>query len=204
MLTVIKTMGTVVATLLGCLGLLVAFLLVTIPSIIYGISGYILLPVGCFLVLFMGSFSSIRASLIAFKLSTVFLIIVVPVILYFYVWEFAGWIFFFWMIIYFILRIYSGVHKKEVIMIQAWREFASFTEKNPYKYIRNHPKVIAISIVLSIISITVGYLIGGSVGLRIGIIVAILNWWLTPYTREAIVEIRSLEENKNKSNQGDK
>ena len=177
--------------LVGCLVALLVFPFITVPSIIYGISGYVLLPLGFFLILFTGRPSGIQASLIAFRLIPIFLIIVIPILLYFYVWEPLGWIFFAWMLIYFLSRFYTGVHKKEVTMIHAWKEFAAFTEQNVQGYIRNNYKIIAIIAVLTIISILAGYLLGGLTGLRIGIFAAILNWWLTPYARETLVEIKS-------------
>lgn len=177
--------------LVGCLVALLVFPFITVPSIIYGISGFVLLPLGFFLILFTGRPSGIRASLIALKLTPIFLIIVVPIILYFYAWEPLNWIFFAWMLIYFLSRFYTGVHKKDVAMIHAWKEFATFTEQNVQRQIRNNYKIIAIIAVVTIISILGGYLLGGLTGLRIGIFAAILNWFLTPYARETFVEIKS-------------
>ena len=114
---------------MGCLTALFVFPFVTIPSIIYGMSGYILLPIGFFLSIFTGKVSSIRAAVIADKLSPVFLILGVPLILYFYAWEPLGWIFFAWMVIYFLSRIYTGVHKRDAKMHQGWREAETMMEE---------------------------------------------------------------------------
>jgi len=57
--------------------------------------------------------SGIRAFVIADKLSPIFLILGVPLILYFYVWEPLGWAFFAWMVIYFLSRMHTGVHKRD-------------------------------------------------------------------------------------------
>ena len=94
------------------------------------------------------------------------------------------------MLIYYLSRFYTGVHKKDVMMIRAWEEFITFTEQNVKGHIRNNYKIIAIIAVLTIASVLVGYFLGGLTGLRIGMFIAILNWWLTPYARETIREIR--------------
>ena len=119
--------------------------------------------------LFTGKPSGIQVSLLALKLTPIFLIVALPVIFYFYVWELLGWIFFAWMLIYFLSRLYSGVHKKEKAMTEAWKEFASFTKQNVNTYVKNNPIIIAIITTLTIISILGGSLIGGLTGLRIGI-----------------------------------
>ena len=68
----------------------------------------------------------------------------------------------------------------------------SYSAQKVHKYTKKHPWFFSISIVLTIISPILGYLLVGLVGLLIGIILAILNWWLTPHAREAIVEITRL------------
>ncbi|GAH50736.1 unnamed protein product, partial [marine sediment metagenome] len=95
-------------------------------------------------------------------------------------------------------RIYSGVHKREARMTQAWKELAIYEAQKAPTYIKNHPVLIAIIVVLNILSILIGYFTGGSDGLRIGIILAIILWWLTPYGRETIVRVKSLD-NKDKN-----
>ncbi len=174
---------------MGCFVIVIPF--VTLPSIIYGICPYILLPVSFFLMLFKGKPSGIQVSLLALKLTPIFLIVALPIIFYFYVGEPLGWIFFAWMLIYFLSRLYSGVHKKELAMTEAWKEFASFTKQNVNTYVKSNPIIIAIIMGLTIISILGGSLIGGLTGLRIGIFLAVLIWWLTPYARETIKEIKS-------------
>jgi len=114
---------------MGCLAALFAFPFITVPSIFYGISGYILLPVGFFLSLFVGRPSAFRASLIASKLIPIFLILGIPLILYFYTWAPLGWIFFAWMIIYFISRRFTGAHEKEVQLRQGWKEAEAIEQK---------------------------------------------------------------------------
>ena len=114
---------------MGCLVALFTFLFITVPSIFYGISGYILLPVGFFLSLFMGRPSVYRATLIASKLIPIFLILGLPVIFYFYLWKPLAWIFFAWMIIYFISRRFTGAHEKEVQLRQGWKEAEAIEHK---------------------------------------------------------------------------
>lgn len=176
---------------MGCIVALFAFPFVTIPSIIYGISAYILLPLSFLLLLFTGKPSGIQVSLLSLKLTPIFLIVMLPILFYFYVWEPLAWIFFAWMLIYFLSRFYTGVHKKDLDMIEAWKELDSITKRGVNTYVRNNPIIIAIIIILTLISILGGYLIGGTEGLRVGLFLAILCWWLTPYARETIVEMKS-------------
>lgn len=182
---------------MGCIILLLTIPFITIPSIIYGITPYFLFPISLFLLLFIGKPSSIRVSLLSLKLTPVVLIVVLPIIFYFYTWEIFGWIFFAWMLIYYLSRWYTGVHQKELNIIKAWREFDSFAKQGVSTYIRHNPILIAIIIVLTILSILFGYLNGGLAGLGTGVFLAILIWWLTPYSKETIKEIKK-EENHGK------
>ena len=160
----------------------------------YGICPYVLSPVSFLLILFTGKPSVIEVSLLAVKLTPIFLIVVLPIIFYLYVWEPLSWIFFAWMLIYFLSRLYTGVHKQELATTKAWKELASLAKQNVNTYIRNNPVIIAIIIVLTIVSIIGSYLIGGLNGLYFGIFLAILIWWLTPYARETIREIGRRED----------
>jgi len=114
---------------MGCLVALFTFPFITVPSIFYGISGYILLPLGFFFSLFTGRPSAYRATLIASKLIPIFLILGLPVIFYFYLWKPLAWIFFAWMIIYFISRRFTGAHEKEVQLRQGWKEAEAIEQK---------------------------------------------------------------------------
>ena len=115
--------------LVGCLVALFTFPFITVPSLIYVISGFILMPVGFILSIFTGKVSGVRAWVIADKLSPIFLILGVPLIFYFYVWEPLGWAFFAWMILYFLSRIYTGVHKRDAKIHEGWREKEAIVEK---------------------------------------------------------------------------
>ena len=106
---------------MSCLLALLLFPFVTVPSIIYGISAYILLPVGLLLSVFTGKPSFFKASRIAVKLLPPFLILAVPAGLYF-VWWPLGLIFAIWMIIYFISRRHSGVSERESQIVRGWEE----------------------------------------------------------------------------------
>jgi hypothetical protein len=100
------------------------FLFVTVPSIVYSISVWIFLPIGLLLRLFTGRSFAIRTfPLVLYKLILpIFLILGVPLILYFYVWGPLGWIFSAWMIIYFISRRFSGVHEWQVRYLEGLKE----------------------------------------------------------------------------------
>jgi len=183
------TSRTVVSTILYVLILVLLFFLVTVPSLIYGISSFILTPVGWLIRLFIGRpIFSYKAGVIALKMSTVFLLIIVPTILYFYVWEPLGWIFFSWIALYFLIRIYSGVHERERTIINAWKEFDVFINKYRRTYTKYNLPIAFITIILTIASPALGYFIGGNAGLLTGIVIAIIIWVLSPFARETIIE----------------
>ena len=105
----------------GWLIALLVLLFTTIPSIVYGICAWIFVPMGLCLRLFGRSFALRTYPWLLFKLILpIFLIVVVPSILCFYVWEPLCWIFFAWMIIYFIGRRWSGISDLETGMLQEW------------------------------------------------------------------------------------
>ena len=166
----------------------IIFLLVTIPSMIYGISTWLLLPVGFLLRLFIGRPTGTKAGLITLKLSTIFLLVIVPAMLYLYVWEPLGWIFFVWMASYLLSRIYSGVHEKEKMVIEAWKHLAALEEKYKHTYIKYNRIATIIAIFLNVASPVTGYYFGGEKGLWIGIAFAAVIWCLSPFTRVTIIE----------------
>jgi len=130
---------------MGCLVALFTFPFITVPSIIYAITHaalfMVLLPIGYLQALLTGKPDWLRhtylADVIAVKLNPIFLIIGIPLILYSYVWELLAWIFFVWMIIYFILRRYSGVSQKHTQITQAHRRFENIVDRMQHK---NRPK----------------------------------------------------------------
>jgi thiamine transporter ThiT len=66
----------------------------------------------------------------------------------------------------------------------------SVSAQKVHKYTKKHPRFIAISIVVTVTALVLGYHLGGLFGLLIGIIAAVLNWWLTPRAIQTIQEIR--------------
>ena len=66
----------------------------------------------------------------------------------------------------------------------------SVSAQHVHKYTKKHPRFIAISIAVTATAIILGYRLGGLCGLLIGIIAAILNWWLTPRAIQTIQETR--------------
>jgi amino acid transporter len=102
---------------------------VTLPSIVYSISyfalGFLITYIVVLYNLAIGrrsTFLRLRCAIIGDRITSkvvpIFLIIVVPIILYFYTWKLAGWIFFAWMIIYFLSRRFSGVSRWHMQVIQ--------------------------------------------------------------------------------------
>ena len=92
---------------------LLGFFFVTVPSLIYGLTPYILLPIGLLVSLLTGSTSRIRAAMIADKIAPFFLIFGLPAILYFYVSKPLGIGISGWMIVYFLIRIRTGAARRD-------------------------------------------------------------------------------------------
>jgi len=167
----------------------ILFFLITVPSLIYGISPHLLIPVGWLIRLFIGRpVFSYTTGVIVLKLSTILLLLIVPTVLYLYVGELLGWIFFIWIGLYLLIRIYSGVHEKEKVVIEAAKHLDDLEEKYKHRYIKYNPIVTIITIILSVASPVAGYYFGGEKGLWIGIAVSIVIWCLSPFARETIIE----------------
>ncbi len=119
------------------MGCVVSIPFVTIPSIVYSIAYFILIiplyPIGFLFNIFMGKPSHKRAlrlaDAISVKILPIVLIIVLPVIFYFYVWVPLAWIFFAWMIIYFITRKYSGVSEKHARLTETYKEWEELEDR---------------------------------------------------------------------------
>jgi len=106
---------------MSCLVLLLLFPFVTVPSIIYGLSAYLLLPLAFILSIFTGRPSPLRASSISVWLVPIFLVVVVPVGLYFLWWPLAI-IFAAWMLLYLVGRRFSGVSERQRYTLEGWRQ----------------------------------------------------------------------------------
>ncbi|MFC1981519.1 hypothetical protein ACFLVN_04680, partial [Chloroflexota bacterium] len=157
-----------IRTIMYVLILPIVFFLVTVPSLIYGISAWLLIPIGWLMRLFIGRpIFSYKAGLIALKLSTILLLLIVPTILYLYVLEPLGLIFFIWMALYLLIRIYSGVHEKEKIFIKAWKDLDALINQRGHAYTRHNLIITSITIILTVISLMLGYFYGGEAGLWI-------------------------------------
>lgn len=169
--------------------LLIVFFLVTIPSLIYGISGLLLIPVGWLVRLFIGRpVFSYKAGVIVLKLSTIFLLLVVPAILYLYVWEPSGLIFFCWMGFYLLIRIYPGVHKREKIAVEALKQLDALERRYEHTYTKYNPSITIVTIILNVAAPVAGYYLGGEKGLWIGIAISAVIWLLSPFARETVIE----------------
>jgi len=171
------------------LKLFIVVFLVTVPSLIYGISGWLLMPVGWLVRLFIGRpVFSYKAGVIVLKLSTIFLLLVVPAILYLYVWEPSGLIFFCWMGFYLLIRIYSGVHKRERTAFEALKQLDALERKYKHTHTKYNPSITIVTIVLNVAAPVAGYYLGGEKGLWIGIAISAVVWILSPFARETVTE----------------
>ncbi len=176
-----------ITSLFYVLSLLIVFLLVTVPSILYGLSAWILIPVGLLSRQFMPRPTRTKVALITLKFTTIFLLFIVPVILYLYVWAPLGWMFFGWMALYFLSRFYSGAHKKELMIREGAKGLEALEEKYKRTYVKNNLFVTLIIIILSAISLVVGYQLGGTKGLWIAVGISILIMLVSPL-KETTVE----------------
>lgn len=184
---------TVITALFSVFILLIGFLLVTVPSILYGLSAWILIPVGILARHFMPRPTRTKAMLITLKFTTIFLLFIMPVILYLYVWSPLGWIFFSWMALYFLSRFYSGAHKKELMIREGARDLEAFEERYKRTYVKNNLIVTLIIILLSATSLVVGYQLGGIRGLWIGVGISTVLLLVSPL-KETTVEKPQSEE----------
>lgn len=173
---------------------LLVFLLVSIPSILYGLSAWILMPIGLLSRHFMPRPTRTKEALITLKLTTIFLLLIVPAILYLYVWSPLGWIFFSWMALYFLSRFYSGAHKKELMIRKYWRGLEAFEERYKRTYVKNNLIVTLIIIILSTISLVFGYQLGGSSGLWIGVGISVVVLLISPLKETTVEKPQSAEE----------
>ena len=170
------------------------FIFVTVPSVIYGLSAWVLIPIGLLSRQFMVRPTRTKMGLVILKFPTVFLLIILPVILYLYVWEPLGWIFFGWMALYFLSRFYSGAHKRELLVRAGAKGLEDLEERYKRTYVKNNIIVSVIIIVLSAISLVVGYKIGGSVGLWIGVGFCILVLLISPLKESTVENIDKNDE----------
>lgn len=167
----------------------ILFFLVTLPSLIYGIFPWFLIPVGWLIRLFIGRpILSYKAGVIALKLSTIILLVVVPTILYLYLWAPLSWIFFAWMVLYLVIRIYSGEHEKERAVVEDWKHFDALERKYERTYTKYNLIITFVTLILNVASLTGGYYLGGEKGLWIGVAISAVIWCLSPFAKETIID----------------
>jgi|GEM_PF-3908704 len=110
---------------MGCFQAIILFPFITLPSLLYGIVHGILvflvsLPIRPFT---GGDRAAFLSDAICIKfLTPVSLLIVLPIVFYLYVWTPLAWVFFGWMLLYFVLRKYSGVSKQHAQIDQSFKE----------------------------------------------------------------------------------
>ena len=168
---------------------LVLFFLVTVPSLIYGVSAWLLVPVAWLIRLSIGRpIFSYTAGIIALKLDTIFVLLVVPTVLSLFIWKPLGVVFFVWMASYLLIRIYSGVHEKERVAIESWKHLDALEKKFERTYVKYNMTVTVVTIFMSLAAPVTGYYFGDEKGLWIGVALSVLIWWLSPFARETIVE----------------
>lgn len=68
---------------------------------------------------------------------------------------------------------------------------ASASWQKTHEYVKQHIKWAIMSGLVAVISIVIGQIFAGLIGLLAAIIANILNWWITPRIRQIIVEITS-------------
>jgi NADH:ubiquinone oxidoreductase subunit 6 (subunit J) len=92
-------------------------------------------------------------------------------------------LFFAWIGLYLLIRIYSGVHKHEREVLEASKRLEDLTQTTYTKY---YVFLTTITIILSIVALAGGYLLGREIGLWVGVAISILIWIISPFARETI------------------
>lgn len=116
-------------------------LFVTIPSLIYSVSNWaftvVLFPILMLHQLLMGKAGYFRGgaqriaigSVFLKIVSPLFLTIVVPIILYMAGWFLIAWIFGGWMIVYFVIRRWSGVSQRDPQGFKAYKSLLQLDKR---------------------------------------------------------------------------
>jgi hypothetical protein len=163
---------------------IVTFILVTLPSIVYGIIPYFLIPIAWLIRLLLHrTVFSYKTGIVALRLSTIVLLVIIPSAFYLYVSKPLGWIFFAWMASYLVIRIYSGVHRKEGEAINAWKKLDALAQDT---YTKDNLVTAIITIILNLAALACGYYLGKAQGLWIGAAIAIILWCISPYANKKV------------------
>ena len=173
------------------LSFLVGLIVIMFPSMLYGLSAWILMPVGLLSRHLMPRPTRTKEILFTLKFTTIFLLIIVPVILYIYVWPPLGWIFFGWMALYFLSRFYTGAHEKELMIREGAKGLEALEAEYKRTYVKNNLIVSVLIVVLSAISLVVGYQIGDIRGLWIGAGISTLVLLISPLKETTIEKPKS-------------
>ncbi len=170
-----------------CFQYVFLFFFVIIPSLIYTIVSWLFIPLGWLILLVIGSrpVFSYKAAMIAYKLSTIFVLLIIPALLFIFTWKPLGIIIFFWFVIYLSIRIYSGVDEREKIVIDAVKHLESLEFRSAT--VRYNKVIFPIMVLLSIASPLVGYYLGNNKGLWIGVAISAVAWILSSYAKEIVV-----------------
>ena len=172
----------IIKNVLYTLGFIALFLLVTLPSIIYGIVPYLLIPLTWVMRLLLHKPAfTYTSGILALRLSTIVLIVIIPSLCYLYVNEVLGWIIFAWMALYLLIRIYSGVHEKEKVAINAAKKLGTLTKNANSK---DNTVIAFITIILNLVALTCGYYLGKEQGLWIGVLISAIIWCLSPFANK--------------------
>jgi hypothetical protein len=90
------------------------------------------------------------------------------------------------MAIYFISRFYTGAHEKELFIRKGTKGLEELEEKHKRTYEKNNIFVSLTIIILSAISLVIGYKIGDIKGLWIGVGISILILLISPLKESTI------------------
>jgi antitoxin HicB len=174
--------------IIAIFGIAAAILFVSIPSHIYGISGFLLTPIILLSQMFVDRPNPAKVALIAVKVRTIFVLFIIPVLLFLYVWPPSGWIFFIWFATYLVTRRTSDVHRNSLSWNRRWGMMASSFDKYKGYTVTFNPFVLLITIVFTAAGLLSGYYFAGITGLWLGVIFAVLVWLLNPFLKNIVID----------------
>ena len=92
------------------------------------------------------------------------------------------------MSLYLIIRVFSGVHEREHLVLKGAKELDNFLNTHGRSHTVYNIPIAIVTVALNILSPILGYLIGGENGLWIGVAISVAIWFFSPFARETIVE----------------
>lgn len=170
-----------IRNILRAIILVVLSLLITLPSVVYGVIPYFLMPVAWFVCLLIHRpVFSLTAGIIALKLSTVVLLVIIPSVLYYFDNKTLALIYFSWIGVYLLIRIYSGVHAREVVFIKNWKQLDAYgLTQTKYNSV-----VTIVMLVLTALPLVFGDYFNSKGLFWVIVMLAAIAWCISPFEKK--------------------